>query len=126
MLLTLRHFIKSQKREPQEDGRTFLTINGAFFRAIMIFTAKTKVLDHLRVELGEQGFPDMRSYARAKQMQAAADPIEGVKVEWNKRMLGTTHDLVLKQFIGQPMEVAVSFVNLFNVRTVYFAKRELS
>lgn len=125
MLLTMRHFVKSHKREPNDDGRMFLIVNGNFFQATMIFTAKTKILCHLRVELGERGFTDMRSYARAKQMQAAADPVEGVKVEWNKGMLGTKYELVMKQFIGRPMEVAVSFVNLFKVRTVYFEKREL-
>lgn len=126
MLLTMRRFIKSHKREPHDDGRLFLLISGHFFQATLIFTAKNKTLCHLRVELGERGFVDMRSYARAKEMQAAADPVEGVKVEWNKSMLGTKYELVLKQFIGQPMEVAVSFINLFNIRTVYFAKRELS
>lgn len=126
MLHNLGSFVKNQKREPQEDGRLFLTVGGAFFRAIMIFSAKSKVLNHLRVELGEQAFSEMRAYARAKQMQSVHNPIDGVKAEWKKGMLGTKHELVLKQFIGRPMEIAASFINLFGLRTVYFSQRELS
>jgi hypothetical protein len=126
MLAIFADFTKNKTREPQEDGRLFLYIGGAFFRATMIFNARQKTMYSLNVEVGEQAFSEMRAFARAKQMQAMADPTEGVKVEWIKGMLGGKHQLVLKQFIGRPMEVVASFINIFGHRTVFFNQRELS
>lgn len=116
---------KEKKRVVEQDGRVFLTINGSFFRAKMFFSPNTQEMSGLVVQVDEKPFTEMRASAKALYMQTTESPSSEGKMEWKKGLLGGKQQLIIKQFLGEPFQLIISYINIFGNYSVHFDKSPL-
>jgi hypothetical protein len=125
MVIYFGDLSKEKKRVIEPDGRIFLTINGNFFRAKMFFNSNAQKMTGLVVQTDKKPFAEMRACGRAFYMQTTESPTPGGKVEWKKSILGGKEQLIMKQFEGEPLQIVVSFINIFGNYTVHFDRTPL-